>query len=978
MQRSTYEDNVRRVQQQQQEQEQKEQPPVGDNNMINNSNSNSNRSMSNSSPVLVPRRYPFGATIVEKKLSLPGVVTLVRTLADCLPPPTATTNTTMKGQSKSIDRGMNSISPIPDPPSIPSPRQSLSPKVLQPRSSSSSLRHSSNSGQYNVDGHGYGHVHPSLPQFQDHLQNNSNHHHHNAHSHSSPRRDPPELPPLLHGHHNSNHVKLSTFEAQLSCENVHYTLWISMSWHLLGWAEPSASVFWEMATMFHTLYLASRRVGSGPVAMNAHPQHRPSHSSLSYNMLQSCGSNLSEKSFGSDRGSVHSYNPSVTSSLGHSSNADAIFRGSDRMATSNASVSSAAAPPLKTSGQRHASISAKELPLWFLALQLCMYCAYSNTSSNDSNINGNKSTQLDQANISSSSNSYALQQMMQMRINTAGGVLYGDYTSFVMEHLRLILVLIANPHDPSVLDALGEYLSGTTAPAQTPGQVRVVQSQPSLQILNNFGRRVRMSPHEIERLTFILQRPFGGDMDDSPLSIAEMLVPPSAEQEQRHSQWSDKDKVPILHVEAEVRRNLKDAPSSSVALLTQEMSGLNLQQQHHHYSRHTSFPLRRIPSTESAKSDSALIKTNTERKELTYTNCNRTTIILRSDYYDGGDPTSSETDQSSSGPSSTSSMRLHDLSISCCSDVHIYLLQPFEHATISGCSHCTIMIGAVAGLLHIVNCDKIDVTCASRRILVRDSHEVRNFCFTPSPPLMVGEIRSCQFGPYNTYYEGLREDLLSTGLAALPLQPFFLDSDPIRTNNLQVLCSSNKWKVPVDTSTLETPTSPLTSNTGNTLRSENVGEDAACMHTPILVPASEFNPIFVPMEDSDSNTEEKVESEDGSAINDNRSERSGSSDENANSSKMGSRYGRALTDMLQLSPFKLPSEYERRVIAGIERVKNIQFAITNKDLLTSTQRLRVEEDLNRGFREWLVTSGNLRQVLDLAHLEESKDHSIKR
>jgi hypothetical protein len=26
--------------------------------------------------------------------------------------------------------------------------------------------------------------------------------------------------------------------------------------------------------------------------------------------------------------------------------------------------------------------------------------------------------------------------------------------------------------------------------------------------------------------------------------------------------------------------------------------------------------------------------------------------------------------------------------------------------------------------------------------------------------------------------------------------------------------------------------------------------------------------------------------------------------------------------------------------------------------------------LNRGFRDWLVTSGNLRQVLDLVHLEQ--------
>lgn len=39
---------------------------------------------------------------------------------------------------------------------------------------------------------------------------------------------------------------------------VPYTLWITEAWRVLGWAEPSAALFWEMATMYHTLYLAGR------------------------------------------------------------------------------------------------------------------------------------------------------------------------------------------------------------------------------------------------------------------------------------------------------------------------------------------------------------------------------------------------------------------------------------------------------------------------------------------------------------------------------------------------------------------------------------------------------------------------------------------------------------------------------------------------------------------------------------------------
>ena len=71
--------------------------------------------------------------------------------------------------------------------------------------------------------------------------------------------------------------------------------------------------------------------------------------------------------------------------------------------------------------------------------------------------------------------------------------------------------------------------------------------------------------------------------------------------------------------------------------------------------------------------------------------------------------------------------------------------------------------------------------------------------------------------------------------------------------------------------------------------------------------------------------------------------------------------------MLQLSPFRLPPEYERRALIKAERMKNIQLKV-QKHLNTEQQR-RFEEELNRGFRDWLVTSGNLRQVLDLVHLD---------
>ena len=79
-------------------------------------------------------------------------------------------------------------------------------------------------------------------------------------------------------------------------------------------------------------------------------------------------------------------------------------------------------------------------------------------------------------------------------------------------------------------------------------------------------------------------------------------------------------------------------------------------------------------------------------------------------------------------------------------------------------------------------------------------------------------------------------------------------------------------------------------------------------------------------------------------------------------------YCHILADLLTLSPFHLPHDYERRVISKAERVKTLKEAMVQE--LTEEQRLCLEEELNRGFQDWLVTSGNLRQILDLIHLEK--------
>ena len=234
-----------------------------------------------------------------------------------------------------------------------------------------------------------------------------------------------------------------------------------------------------------------------------------------------------------------------------------------------------------------------------------------------------------------------------------------------------------------------------------------------------------------------------------------------------------------------------------------------------------------------------------------------------------------------------------------------------------------------------------------------------------------------KFAPYNTYYDGLREDLLATGLAAGVVSPDNNEmvSDPLYGPTLQ--CASNKWKQPVELSTLsdllqaQSLVPPRSSSP--TPGSESSTDDA--MKTPSLVPASEFQVLLVPYI-SEAAKERRARQE--MAAEEMTVQTSGSFEDSASiasgASKVGngigSMYCHNLADVLQLSPFRLPTEYEKRAVKKTDQIKILQAAMQN---LTEEQQAKLEEELNSGFRDWLVTSGNLRQVLDLVHLDRKEN-----
>jgi hypothetical protein len=547
-------------------------------------------------------------------------------------------------------------------------------------------------------------------------------------------------------------------------------------------------------------------------------------------------------------------------------------------------------------------------------------------------------------------------------------------TIYLLRHLRKFLLLSAVPHNADAQIALESLFDSVSAhdkeysDRQNPNSSRSNGSSlidpygnmDADEILRrhdeehgDFGLRVQLTTDDLERLNFVLQPPSGGLIDDPPMYISDLMP------EEELAVYGG---ISLEEVEREIRQHLE----------LELLNGNEDKSQHDENDDvdATTNDLGKLDLNESSaeKDDKSKSKGRTEvtltdyHKELKYSKVRGKTILLKPNTKAKLQQSKNESksdNNNQSNPSLGTNGRLHDVLVAECSDAHMYLLQSFEHATISACSNCTIVVGAVAGLLHVVDCEKMTITSAARRILVSNCNDVSHYIFTPSPPLLVGNNRNCQFAPYNTYYDGLREDLLATGLAgAVVSADNVVIDDSIHGPALQ--CASNKWKQPVELNkicdVLKMHSMPKYAD--DKALSKGTNEDT--MQTPTLVPASEFQVLFVPFE-SLTNKQRRLQQERETTM------QSGGEDSSSDSPRFGSLFCQCLADVMQLSPFRLPTEYERRALVKAERMRSLQQLIETD--LTPEQQQKLEEELNRGFRDWLVTSGNLRQVLDLVHLE---------
>ena len=89
---------------------------------------------------------------------------------------------------------------------------------------------------------------------------------------------------------------------------------------------------------------------------------------------------------------------------------------------------------------------------------------------------------------------------------------------------------------------------------------------------------------------------------------------------------------------------------------------------------------------------------------------------------------------------------LPPLNISTSQGAHMLFLSAYSCASITNCSDCEIVIGAVSGAVVLHGCERIKITVACRKLIVHNCLECEIYLATLSPSVIAGDSRSLTFG----------------------------------------------------------------------------------------------------------------------------------------------------------------------------------------------------------------------------------------
>ncbi|WIA21468.1 hypothetical protein OEZ85_000675 [Tetradesmus obliquus] len=300
-----------------------------------------------------------------------------------------------------------------------------------------------------------------------------------------------------------------------------------------------------------------------------------------------------------------------------------------------------------------------------------------------------------------------------------------------------------------------------------------------------------------------------------------------------------------------------------------------------------------------------------------------------------------------------------EITIDNCIECHIYVLAPVRLARITNCMDCTVCIGAVGTLLRVDSCERLQLTAAAGQVLVVSCHSCCLHLGTPRQPALLGDCRFVKLAPFNTRYETLLEHMAAAGLA--PNQPSLWDQPAIIPCSMSSSSgagssggagsgggASPAQQLQRQRPGAATPSSPHTHGSSGG-GSERRGSSSGLGQKPVLLMSpEEFLPLVVPFR--------------GTA-----GPLAGGAAHNASTQWLPGIHKQQAGPLPPL-PFPLPDAFDAALQQQYAVVTELRSRIRGSGL-DEGRRNQLQGCIQSFFREWLHSSGAIRQVYDLSKLE---------
>lgn len=292
-----------------------------------------------------------------------------------------------------------------------------------------------------------------------------------------------------------------------------------------------------------------------------------------------------------------------------------------------------------------------------------------------------------------------------------------------------------------------------------------------------------------------------------------------------------------------------------------------------------------------------------------------------------------------------------EVRISNCSDTHFYLLSALGRVSMIACRDCTLFIGASVSV-SVINCVNVQVHAVARVCRVTNCFDTHLYLSTNRRPQIVGDNRGLVFAPYNAAYSDVLLDMAEIGVSP----------------NENAWNSFYRPAYRADRGPIDPDLTPKVAS---------------------VLPPEKFLPFAIPA---------KLQTTSGDGLDARVRTKS-------NTNSTGTPNRELSTRGLFSIPLTLPPEYATALAARKHEIDMIRREIRNLDAASSTATVPTTHSESKDvamsdarenreattqqskgllqaivqerFREWLTSTGNMRQINDLVRMDQDANGDVR-